>query len=163
MPKKKKEPFKAIFCDECGYGNNSDYVKYSGVCHGCGKVLDEKAYFKAQMNKKLRNDPRITKAGKLIRRYSIDELPQLINIFLGDMSLIGNRPYLPREKEDMGDSFSIIVSTKPGLTGWWACQKDKARTYKDRLKLEYYYIENKSIILDIKCIFKTIIFLIKNI
>ena len=54
MPKKKKEPFKAIFCDECGYGNNSDYVKYSGVCHGCGKVLDEKAYFKAQMNKKLR-------------------------------------------------------------------------------------------------------------
>lgn len=54
MSGKKKEPFRVTFCDKCGYGNNSDYVKYSGVCHGCGKILDEKAYFKQQMNKKLR-------------------------------------------------------------------------------------------------------------
>ncbi len=54
MPRKKKERFSVTFCDECGYGNNNDFLKFSGVCHGCGKILDEKAYFKAQMNKKMR-------------------------------------------------------------------------------------------------------------
>lgn len=71
-------------------------------------------------NKKLKNDPRITKIGKIIRKTSIDELPQLINILKGDMSLIGNRPYLPREKEDMSTYYNDIVKTKPGLTGYWA-------------------------------------------
>lgn len=69
--------------------------------------------------KKLNNDPRITKIGRFIRRYSIDELPQLLNILKGDMSVIGNRPYLPREKKDMNGYFDEIVKTKPGLTGYW--------------------------------------------
>ena len=69
--------------------------------------------------KKFHDDPRITKVGRFIRRTSIDELPQLINIFMGDMSFIGNRPYLPREKKDMGKYFNEIVKTKPGLTGYW--------------------------------------------
>ncbi|MBP3920895.1 MAG: sugar transferase [Bacilli bacterium] len=72
-----------------------------------------------ELNKKLENDPRITKVGKFLRKTSIDELPQLINVLKGDMSLIGNRPYLPREKDDMGEYFSDIVKTKPGLTGYW--------------------------------------------
>ena len=68
--------------------------------------------------KKFHDDPRITKVGRFIRRTSIDELPQLINIFIGDMSFIGNRPYLPREKKDMGEYYDEIVKTKPGLTGF---------------------------------------------
>ena len=72
-----------------------------------------------EKNKKLNNDPRITKIGRFIRRYSIDELPQLLNILKGDMSVIGNRPYLPREKKDMNGYFDEIVKTKPGLTGYW--------------------------------------------
>ena len=83
-------------------------------------------------NKKLNNDPRITKIGKFIRRYSIDELPQLLNILKGDMSVIGNRPYLPREKKDMNGYFDEIVKTKPGLTGYWQVSGRSKTDFKTR-------------------------------
>ena len=105
--------------------------------------------------KKLKNDPRITKVGKLIRKTSIDELPQLINIFIGNMSLIGNRPYLPREKEDMGLYFNSIVKTKPGLTGYWQVNGRSDTTFEKRLELESYYSNHCSLKLDIKIFFKT--------
>lgn len=69
--------------------------------------------------KKLKDDPRITKVGKFIRKTSIDEFPQFINVLKGDMSLVGPRPYLPREKEEMGDSYEYITKCKPGITGFW--------------------------------------------
>lgn len=72
-----------------------------------------------EINKKLKNDPRITKMGKFLRKSSLDELPQMMNVFVGDMSIIGNRPYLPREKKDMGKYYEDIIKTKPGLTGYW--------------------------------------------
>lgn len=108
-----------------------------------------------KINKKLKNDPRITKVGKFLRRTSIDELPQLINVLKGDMSLIGNRPYLPREKEDMGDSFDEIVKTKPGITGYWQVSGKENSTFERRLELEKYYSNNKSLKLDVKIFFKT--------
>ena len=106
-------------------------------------------------NKKLQNDPRITKVGKFIRRYSIDELPQLINVLLGDMSLIGNRPYLPREKEDMGEYFSDIVKTKPGITGYWQVSGRSDVSFAKRLELEQYYSNHFGFKMDIKIFFKT--------
>ena len=106
-------------------------------------------------NKKLREDPRITKAGGIIRRYSIDELPQLLNIFTGKMSVIGNRPYLPREKKDMGDFFDSVVSTKPGLTGYWQVSGRSDVSFSRRLQLEKYYSEHCCLKLDIKIFFKT--------
>ena len=106
-------------------------------------------------NKKLKNDPRITKAGAILRRYSLDEIPQFINIFLGNMSLIGNRPYLVREKKDMGDSFDEIVRTKPGLTGYWQVSGRSDTTFKKRLELEKYYSNHAGLRLDIKIFFKT--------
>ena len=108
-----------------------------------------------KINKKLKDDPRITKIGKIIRRTSIDELPQLINIFKGDMSLIGNRPYLPREKEDMGKYFNDIVKTKPGLTGWWQVNLRSRGTFEERLKMEKYYSDKAGFRIDIKIFFKT--------
>lgn len=108
-----------------------------------------------KINKKLKNDPRITKAGKILRRTSIDELPQLINVLLGDMSLIGNRPYLPREKEDMGEYFDEIVKTKPGITGYWQVSGRNNASFENRLKLEQYYSNNYSLKIDIKIFFKT--------
>ena len=107
------------------------------------------------INKKLDNDPRITKIGKIIRRTSIDELPQLINIFLGNMSFVGNRPYLPREKDDMGEYFDDIVKTKPGLTGFWQCSLRSRGTFLDRLKMEKYYSNHQSLKFDISIFFKT--------
>ena len=108
-----------------------------------------------QKNKKLKHDPRITKMGKFIRSTSIDELPQLINIFLGHMSFVGNRPYLPREKGDMGKYYEDIIKTKPGLTGYWQVNGRSETTFKERLDLESYYSNNASLILDIKIFLKT--------
>ena len=108
-----------------------------------------------ELNKKLHNDPRITKAGKVLRKLSIDELPQLFNILKGDMSLIGNRPYLPREKEDMYFYFNDIVKTKPGLTGYWQVSGRSNVSFNKRLQLESYYSKHYSAIMDIKIFFKT--------
>lgn len=121
------------------------------------KLLEENAELKEEyrINKKLRNDPRITKVGKFLRKSSLDELPQIINIFLGHMSLIGNRPYLPREKEDMGEYFDDILKTKPGLTGYWQVSGRSNTTFEERLKLEKYYSEHCGLKMDIKIFFKT--------
>ena len=80
---------------------------------------DPAIYEEYTNNKKLKNDPRVTRVGKLIRKTSIDELPQLLNIFNGDMTFVGPRPYLPREKNDMGGYYSHIIKMTPGLTGLW--------------------------------------------
>ena len=108
-----------------------------------------------RINKKLKDDPRITKIGRVIRRFSIDELPQLINVLKGDMSFIGNRPYLPREKEDMGEYFDDIVKTKPGLTGYWQVSGRSDVTFAYRLELERYYSNCCGLKMDIKIFLKT--------
>ncbi len=121
------------------------------------KLLNENPSIKEEyeINKKLSNDPRVTKTGKIIRKFSIDELPQVINIFLGNMTVVGNRPYLPREKEDMGLYYNSIVSTKPGLTGYWQVHGRNTITFQDRLRLEKYYSMHYGIKMDIKIFFKT--------
>lgn len=107
-------------------------------------------------NFKLENDPRITKVGSFLRKTSLDELPQLLNILKGEMSIIGPRPVIDEELEKYGQNKDKFLSVTPGLTGWWACNGRSATTYEDRMKLELYYVENQSFVLDIKCFFKTI-------
>ncbi|MBQ8984449.1 sugar transferase [Candidatus Saccharibacteria bacterium] len=105
---------------------------------------------------KLDNDPRITKIGKVIRRGSIDEIPQFINVLLGQMSIIGPRPLVPGEiKMHKGDA-KKYNSVKPGMTGYWATRGRSDVDYDERLKMEYYYIDNQSFTLDIKIFFRTI-------
>jgi undecaprenyl-phosphate galactose phosphotransferase len=110
-----------------------------------------------KVNKKIENDPRITKVGKLIRRTSIDELPQVLNILFNQMSFIGNRPYLLKEKKDMGKYFNDIVRTKPGLSGYWQVSLRSRGTFEQRLKMEQYYSNNCNLWFDIKIFFKTFI------
>lgn len=117
--------------------------------------LDEIVAAEYSKNKKLKDDPRVTKIGKLIRKLSIDEFPQFINVFLGEMSLIGNRPYLPREKQDMGEYYEDIIKTKPGLTGYWQVSGRSNTTFEERLQLEKEYSDKASLRLDIKIFFKT--------
>ena len=142
-------------------GKTFKFYKFRSMVPNADEVLfkllknNKKLAKEYKINKKLKGDPRITKIGKIIRKTSIDELPQLLNIFLGDMSLIGNRPYLPREKDDMGDYFKDIVKTKPGLTGWWQVNLRSRGTFEDRLKMEKYYSERAGFRIDIKIFFKT--------
>ncbi len=112
--------------------------------------------------KKLKNDPRITIIGKILRKTSLDEFPQFINVLKGDMSLVGPRPYLPREKEDMNGFFNYITSCKPGITGFWQVNGRNDVTFTDRLSMDMNYYYNYNLKLDIKLLLKTVSKIIKK-
>lgn len=142
-------------------GKEFDFYKFRSMVPNADEILfklmeeNEEIRKEYQENKKLKDDPRITKVGKFIRRFSIDELPQLINVLKGDMTLIGNRPYLPREKDDMGKYFNDIVKTKPGITGYWQVSGRSDVSFKARLKMEQFYSNNFGFKMDMKIFFKT--------
>lgn len=111
---------------------------------------------------KVTNDPRVTKIGKFIRKTSLDELPQLWNIFIGQMSVIGWRPILTEELERYGENKELLLKVRPGLTGFWASHGRSNTTYEDRIKMELYYSVKRSFWLDIKIFFMTIIGVFKG-
>lgn len=156
--------FDSIFFRQKRIGKNGkefNLYKFRSMVPNADEVLkellknDEAARKEYKVNKKLKNDPRVTSVGKILRVTSLDELPQFINIFKGEMSLIGNRPYLPREKEDMGLYYNDIIKTKPGLSGLWQVMGRSNTTFEERLKLEQYYSNNFGFRIDIKIFFKT--------
>ena len=107
---------------------------------------------------KIDNDPRITRIGNVLRRTSIDELPQLLNILKGDISIVGPRPIVEKETEIYGKDIAKFLSVKPGLTGYWQAYARNNATYEsgERQKMEMYYVDNCSLWLDIKILFKTV-------
>lgn len=113
-------------------------------------------------NFKLENDPRITKVGKFLRKASLDELPQILNILKGEMSFIGPRPIVQKELEKYGNNKAKLLSVLPGLTGYWAVNGRSCTTYDDRIKMELYYIDHCSFLLDVKIFFKTFITVIEK-
>ncbi len=122
------------------------------------KLLSENEEMRKEyeVNKKIKDDPRITNIGKILRKASLDEFPQFINILKGEMSLVGPRPYLEREIKDMGDSYNKIILLKPGLTGLWQTSGRSDINFNDRVKLDVEYYNNNSFWGDIKIIFKTV-------
>lgn len=106
-------------------------------------------------NFKLENDPRVTKIGDFLRRTSIDELPQLINILNGSMSIVGPRPIVQKEIDLYGDYSNKLFSVVPGLTGYWQANGRSDTTYEERIKMDMYYIDNRGFWLDFKIIIKT--------
>lgn len=113
-------------------------------------------------NFKLENDPRITKIGKWLRKTSLDELPQLINILKGELSIIGPRPVIEEELEKYGNNKEKFLSVTPGLTGYWAANGRSNTTYEQRMQMELYYVDNISFKMDLKVFFKTIISVLKK-
>jgi exopolysaccharide biosynthesis polyprenyl glycosylphosphotransferase len=111
---------------------------------------------------KIKNDPRVTRVGKFIRRYSIDELPQLWNILTGDMSLVGPRPHLPEEVANYEKHHHFVFTIKPGLTGIAQISGRSDLSFDDEVKLDRYYIENWSIWRDLKIILRTIFVVLKG-
>ncbi|SDP72608.1 undecaprenyl-phosphate galactose phosphotransferase WbaP [Selenomonas ruminantium] len=105
---------------------------------------------------KLRDyDPRVTKAGAWMRKYSLDELPQILNVIKGDMSLVGPRPYLPREKADIGKDLSTITMSLPGITGYWQVSGRNDVSFQERVTMDTWYVRNWSVWLDIMYLAKT--------
>ncbi|WP_294467469.1 sugar transferase [uncultured Ruminococcus sp.] len=115
-----------------------------------------------QKNFKLENDPRITKIGKILRKTSLDELPQLFNILKGDLSIVGPRPIMEVETEIYGKYKDMLLSVKPGLTGFWAANGRSDTSYKRRRAMEIYYVKNRSLLFDINIILKTVISVFKG-
>ena len=136
--------------------------KFRSMVMGADEKLEkyleenEEARKEYKINKKLKNDPRITKIGMFIRKTSIDEFPQFVNVLKGEMSLVGPRPYLPREVDDMGDAYHYITAVKPGITGLWQIRGRNDVTFKDRLDLDMEYFEKKSLVFEIKILFWTV-------
>jgi lipopolysaccharide/colanic/teichoic acid biosynthesis glycosyltransferase len=118
-------------------------------------AADPKVNREYQMYHKIANDPRITRVGRLLRKFSLDELPQIWNVLSGELSLVGPRAYLPGEIEDMGAYASLILRISPGLTGWWQVMGRHSTTFEERLRLDEYYLSNWSLWLDVFVIIKT--------
>jgi undecaprenyl-phosphate galactose phosphotransferase len=116
-----------------------------------------------RLTQKLHNDPRVTKMGRILRKTSLDEMPQMLNVLKGDMSIIGPRPLIINELDSHNGSHIIYESVKPGLTGWWAVNgRSNVEDYGERLELEYYYVNNRSVKLDFLVLVKTVSVLIKR-
>ncbi|MBQ6265131.1 MAG: sugar transferase [Clostridia bacterium] len=124
-------------------------------------LADEKYKAEWEANQKLADDPRITKTGRLLRKTSVDELPQLINVLRGEMSLVGPRPLVPGELEAHG-GLKLYQQVKPGITGWWGCNGRSNINYRERLELEYYYVKNFSIYLDFLCVLRTFLTVLRR-
>lgn len=109
-----------------------------------------------EANCKLNDDPRITKIGKFLRKSSLDELPQLLNILKGELSIVGPRPVTAEEVERYGNERDLFLSVTPGLTGYWQAYARSTCTYEQRIQMELHYAKNANLWWDIKIIFATI-------
>ena len=136
--------------------------KYRSMVVGADEILEtylkenEEARKEYKKYKKLKNDPRITKIGKFLRKTSLDEFPQFINVLKGEMSLVGPRPYLPREREEINGYFNYITSLKPGITGFWQTNGRNNTTFVDRLDMDMKYYYKHCWKLDMKILKKTV-------
>ncbi len=104
----------------------------------------------------MKNDPRITRAGRIMRKYSIDELPQLWNVFVGDMSLVGPRPPLPVEVRGYESHVHRRLYIKPGLTGMWQVNGRSDLSWEESVRLDLYYVENWSLTGDLVIMWRTV-------
>ena len=119
-------------------------------------MKDEKLKLEFEQTHKIKNDPRITTFGKFLRKTSLDELPQFINVLRNEMSIVGPRPIVNKEKKKYGKSLKKVLSVRPGITGLWQVSGRNNLTYKTRVKLDLNYIENYNLLMDLRILIRTI-------
>ena len=136
------------------YKFRSMYINTDDKVHR--KLIEDMASGKKKDGKKLQNDKRITSVGKILRKYSLDEFPQLINVFFGEMSLVGPRPMSDYEVALLSDWQKTRFNSIPGITGAWQVHGRNDVGFNDQLILDKYYIENRSLVLDFEILLKTI-------
>lgn len=143
-------------------GKQFRMFKFRSMCMNADEKLkeylqeNEEARKEYKKYKKLKCDPRITKVGKVLRATSLDEFPQLINVLKGDMSLVGPRPYLPREQKEMGEYYFGITKVKPGITGPWQVKGRSKIDFEDRLKIDFEYVKICSLKQDFIILLRTL-------
>lgn len=152
-----------VFAQErVGYkGKRFKMYKFRSMVENA-EELKEKLKDQNEMNGpmfKMKNDPRVTRVGRIIRKTSIDEIPQFVNVLKGDMSLVGPRPSLVKEVEEFDDWMLRRLDVKPGLTCYWQVSGRNDINFEEWMKLDIKYIEEQSILVDIKLILKTVLVL----
>ena len=118
-------------------------------------IKDDNLKREFEQTHKIKNDPRITNIGKLLRKTSLDELPQFINVLRNEMSIIGPRPIVLEEKVKYGKNLKKVLSVKPGITGLWQVSGRNNLTYKKRVTLDLFYVENYNFLMDLKILVRT--------
>ena len=119
-------------------------------------MKDDKLKMEFEKTHKIKNDPRITTIGKFLRKTSLDELPQFINVLRNEMSIVGPRPIVNKEKKKYGKNLKKVLSIKPGITGLWQVSGRNNLTYKTRVKLDQNYAVNYNFLMDIRILIRTI-------
>jgi lipopolysaccharide/colanic/teichoic acid biosynthesis glycosyltransferase len=140
-----------------GKNGEFDAFKFRSMRRDADEVLMDDPALKAEFeaNFKLKSDPRLTKTGAILRKYSLDELPQLFNVVRGQMSLVGPRMITAPELEKYGQYKKLLLSVPPGLTGYWQVNGRQEVAYKERVAMDVHYIENWSLWLDLRILFLT--------
>lgn len=165
---KLEDPKGPIFYAHQRLGKNGELIpvyKFRSMYQNADKMIDsfnEEQKKEYQENFKLKNDPRVTKIGKILRKTSLDEIPQLVNVIKGEMSIVGPRPIVKQELEKYAGYEDLLLSVQPGLTGMWQAFGRSDISYEDRVQMDVEYVNNKSLILDLKIIIYTVISVIKG-
>jgi Undecaprenyl-phosphate galactose phosphotransferase WbaP len=143
-------------------GSEFDCLKFRTMVNNADQALkhvlenDPAAAKEWQENQKLKNDPRVTRFGKFLRKTSLDELPQLWNIFKGEMSLVGPRPIVRDEISKYGNFYPVYISVPPGVTGLWQISGRSSTSYDQRIQLDVEYVKTQSFWQDVKILFQTV-------
>lgn len=146
-----------------GLGGSEFYMyKFRTMLVDSDALLNDEDKEEFSRNFKLKNDPRITRVGGLLRRWSIDELPQFLNVLMGNMSLVGPRPKLPEEIHLYGEKAEKLLSVKPGMTGYWQVQRKSSASDEQMRNMDLYYIEKANWKLDTRILFKSALVLLRS-
>ncbi len=139
-------------------GKQFDAFKFRTMHVNGDRILDQYPDLKAELarNHKLKNDPRVTRVGRFLRKLSLDELPQLFNVLLAEMSLVGPRMIAPQEMAQYNQWGLNLLTVRPGLSGLWQVSGRSDVSYEDRVRLDMYYIRNWTIWLDLQILFQTL-------
>lgn len=165
---KLEDPKGPIFYSHQRLGKNGDLIpvyKFRSMYQNADKMIEsfnEEQKKEYQENFKLKNDPRVTKIGKILRKTSLDEIPQLVNVIKGEMSIVGPRPIVTQELDKYAGYEDLLLSVKPGLTGMWQAFGRSDISYEERVQMDVEYVNNKSLIVDFKIIIYTVLSVIKG-
>ena len=137
--------------------------KFRSMCYDADSVLkkDPELWAEFQKNYKLVNDPRITALGRFLRKYSLDELPQLVNVLMGQMSLVGPRSITHDELNKYGEMRHLLLTVKPGLSGYWQTEGRSRVSYEERVSMDIHYVQNWTLLWDLRILAKTPIAVLK--